>query len=711
MKPSRRQAALIGLICVSSAIPVPGIGQVVDPGGTRIPFTLRVVSAGGGIPEGVVVSLRAAEGVESDLFAANAEDGSLSAVLIPETAYELSVAAPSHRLQRFTFLTPVSGSVDRTVVLDVDPVVLPSLQATVQWNGTRGGGTRSVSAVRFADSPVSWRNLGEWLTTQPGLSVRGSALAGGQTLSVRGSRPEGVLVLLDGHPLNDPLTGSADLSSIPVSSLESATLIRGAGSAQHGSGALAGVLLLRSRQPRGSTGAAALRVSSFGGLGGDVFVSGAGEHGRAALSVAWDEVRNDFEFENRTDQTAPMETRVNADGSRLSAAMTAASAQVHVDARYDRLERGSPGPMGTTLYDRARWSSEMASVSAGGQIESARISIRTGWLGTRWSPGLGTGDAQHDAFDGGIVVSGRTGGVVDLLVDGRFYYETVKGSDFAVPPDRAFAGASASRSFELGAALLEAAVAMDGTSDEWALSPELGVGIGAGSGMRIRARAGQAFRLPTLADLYFAPAVRVRANPELEAERVKLDAELGVEGQWSTGETEVQANIGTWYRITDAPIVWLASAVSIWSPRNLDQLVSSGIEASFSASTTRSASSGWRLSAAAMLDRSRLDFDGNKNPMPYRPGTSGSLGIEHWRSGLTVRSLLRWTGARTTSVAGTRRLPGFLLVDVAIAKDLPFESLPVQVEGRIENLFDSRYELVELYPEPGRLYSLTIRLR
>jgi vitamin B12 transporter len=73
--------------------------------------------------------------------------------------------------------------------------------------------------------------------------------------------------------------------------------------------------------------------------------------------------------------------------------------------------------------------------------------------------------------------------------------------------------------------------------------------------------------------------------------------------------------------------------------------------------------------------------------------------------------MLRWTGSRTTSIAGTRKLPGFATLDVATAWRVPTGSLPLEVEGRVENLLDRDYELVELYPEPGRQFSVTVRYR
>jgi iron complex outermembrane receptor protein len=719
-----RQLAVVFLgLLAAHGLAAPGAsGQADPPVGAEptatteadtvaVPLQLAVISAGGGVPANLRSSLRDSMGTELKLRTVSSDPARFHAVLRGGGRYELFVEADGHLARRVELLAPDSGPLSRVVVLELDPIVLPELSAVVPWQPGDYGSDRAVSAVRFAEAPIAWTGVGEWLSTQPGVSLRGSMTAGGQTVSVRGSRPEGVLVLLDGHPVNDPMTGSADLSSVSIASLESATLVRGAGSARHGSGALAGVLLLRSRQPRGSAASGAVRVSSFGGVGGEFQVSRSGSAGRAALSLSWDEIRNDFEYQNRVLPDAPVETRVNADGSRLSAAVGAARGKMHIDVRYDGVERGSPGPMGSAVFDQARWSNQRATVAAGIQGRSTGLSVRAGWLGTRWDSGLASAAAERDGIDGALLLNGNTGGALALLVRGRLSYEALRGDDIKGTATRAVFGTSVARSFDHGRLRIDPALSVDGTADQLVVSPEVGLTMAAGAGVTVRARAGQAFRLPTLGDLYFAPALRVRSNPDLDPERVVFDSELGLRGQWRPGQFELEADIGAWYRTTNDPIVWLASAAAVWSPRNLDRLVSTGVEASIRASTAGSESAGWRMSAAASIDRSRLGYGDNQNPMPYRPGTTGSLGLERWSRGFTARTMIRWTGSRTTSVAGTRSLPGFLLLDVALAQALPIASLPLEIEGRVDNLLDRRYEMVELYPEPGRRYSLTLRLR
>ena len=698
--------------------PTDRLSEATPDSGPEVPLTIVVRSGGGGAPAGVTVRLvdvrqdGASRGASRTLRA-DPSDAAVYRYSLPAGSISrLEVEAPGHKPVSRQIEAVSGGILHELVVLEIDPVVLPGVEAVVRWRPTDGSLARSVSEVRFDDGPVPWRDVSEWLSSVSGTSTRGSAMAGGQFVSVRGSRPEGVLVLLDGHPLNDPMSGRADLSTIPVGTLSSATLVRGASSARYGTGAMAGVLLLRSRTGDETAATGALRVSSFGGLGGEVQVRGTGTAGRASLAIALDQADNDFTFENRLLPGSPVETRANTDASRFSLSTSASRGRTRFGFRYDAVERGSPGPMGNRLFDRARWEERRGLASLGWQGSRIGVSGRLGWSTSDWAPGTGNGAAvTRNARVLGAGLEGRTGGAADLELAGRFSLEGLEGDDFSGEVRRLMIGGAAARSFSAGAFLVRPAISIDGTADRAAVSPEIGLRVPIGSMIALRARAGQAFRMPTLADLNLSPGLRVRSNPDLEPERVVLDAELGLEAGWEVGGFELAGELAGWYRQTQDPIVWLASAAALWTPRNLDRLVSYGVEGSLEAVTERTRPTGWGLTAAATLDHSRLGFGSNQNPLPYRPGTSAALGIRGWATRLSIRGWVRWTGSRTTTVAGTRSLPGFTTVDLTVGWQPPFGVAGLEVEGRVDNLLDRYYELVELYPEPGRRLSLTVRYR
>jgi hypothetical protein len=368
--------------------------------------------------------------------------------------------------------------------------------------------------------------------------------------------------------------------------------------------------------------------------------------------------------------------------------------------------------MGNRLFDLARWKQGRGLASLGWQGSRIGVSGRYGWSRTQWDPGTAIGStAIRDArvLGGGLEIV--TGGPEKLELASRVSLEELEGDDLPDDVRRLMAGGSVARSFQSGSFLVRPAVSVDGTSSRAAVSPEVAIEARIGYGMTLRTRLGQAFRMPTLADLSLSPGLRVRSNPDLEPERVIVDAELGLGGSREAGGFELSGELAGWYRRTEDPIVWLASAAALWTPRNLDRLVSYGIEATLEASTDPAADRGWLLTAAGTLDRSRLGFGSNQNPVPYRPGSTAAIGLQRRQEALSIGGWVRWTGPRTTTVAGTRSLAGFTTIDFALAWRPPIGAPGIEVEGRVDNLLDGYYELVELYPEPGRRFSITLRYR
>lgn len=712
MIPSAAGLVVAGVLAARAAGPGVAGRRVAEAARDTLPVVrVEVVSAAGGAPAGLEVVARAARTAPRVRLDPAAGAAIVEASATAGTRVTLLLRAPGHLRDSLSVVAGASaGDAEARIVLAVDPVELPPIDAAVPWTEGRAG-SRSVAHVRFGDAAVPWSDVGEWLASLPGLAVRSAGTGGGQVVSARGSRPEGVLVLLDGVPINDPMTGRADLSTVPVATLESATMVRGAGSARYGSGALAGVLLLSSRRPGGSDASGAVRAGSFGGLEGEAALSAAGRAGRAALSVALGRNENDFPYADRTAPGRPTEARRNADGSFLAAALSAGRGRLRLDLRYDGLERGTPGPMGTNLYDEARWRERRLTGALGWRSERLSAAVRAGRRATVWTPGPAGPDATTRGLDLAAAVGLRVPEAADLLLSARLGAESLAGTTLPGAAARATGGVAAALPVRSGDVVLEPALALDVGGGRVVASPELGARVPLGGGLSLRARAGQAFRLPTFGDLYFASSRSVRANPELRPERVRVDAEIGLEGVWTGAAGRLEAGAAAWHRVTDDPIVWLASSVAVWSPRNLDRLVSSGLELRLEATTGGEGDDGWGVRVGATVDRSRLGFGANRNPVPYRPGSSASLGLERRQASWAGRAELRWTGSRTTSVAATRTLAGFALVDLAVAKRLRAAGPPVEVELRVENLMDRSYELVELYPEPGRRLSLTLRWR
>ncbi len=569
---------------------------------------------------------------------------------------------------------------------------------------------RSVEHLEIGDAHLAFTDLADWLSSRTAVQVRSHGGGGRQLLSIRGSRPDGVLVLLDGLPVNDPISGIADLSGVTLRSLGSATLVRGAGSARYGSGALGGALILTSRG--GEVGSSArLTTGSEGRLDAHVSSGIEGQAGRLQLTAARRYSRNDFDFRNRLMPGEPTERRRNADSETRSVLLSGSSGSGRATVRYDRLERGVPGRMATSLFEGDRWFEDRWSAAAvtGWGETSIHAGVRD--LRMQYAPGDGGLGTDQRAFDGRL--GGETALAGSVALSTRLSIERISGDRIAGTPDRLGAGATARREFEVeipgvGALGIEPVLGFDRTAGETSWSPELGVWLRPSPDTRLYGRVGRGFRLPTFADLYFGASPGVRANPDLRSERITLDAEVGAEGGLRLGSQLASLRVAAFARHTDRPIVWLASAVSLWSPRNLDHLRARGIEIEASLETDPASANGVRVDAGMTIQRSRVGFGSNRNLLPYQPERAGSLSLEGRRGALTLNLRARFTGSRTTSLAGTRRLPGFTVMDVVVRRPVNLGTVALGVTARVDNVWNRRYELIELFPEPGR--QLTVSL-
>ena len=161
------------------------------------------------------------------------------------------------------------------MIQDAPPPVTPTALPEIVVTAARlppAAADAAFSVVRIDEAVLSRSSrLDEALRSVPAVSLfrRTSSAAANPTtqgISLRAIAPSGAgrtLVMLDGVPLNDPFGGWVIWSQATPESLESLDVIRGAGSAPYGAGALTGTITLRER---GKGGALDVSASERGGL-------------------------------------------------------------------------------------------------------------------------------------------------------------------------------------------------------------------------------------------------------------------------------------------------------------------------------------------------------------------------------------------------------------------------------------------------------------
>ena len=456
-----------------------------------------------------------------------------------------------------------------------------------------GAGEAAFSVVRIRPAESGAVRLDDVLKLAPGASLfrRTSTLAANPTtqgVSLRAIAPSGAgraLVTLDGVPQNDPFGGWVIWNQTPSESVESLTIVRGAGSGPYGAGALTGVISLEERS-RGGLGDFAVSERSGGRAAGAVEVAGPGalrlfaaaaveqsdgyvpvRRGRGAADASASleaatltgrvtspvgpatlSVRANVYEESRG--AGLVGARSRASGGSASATLSRTPSQaapgwrVQAWARRSGLENSSvavaPGRASTTpANDQFETPATGAGVNAAVRLRTGGLELEAG-LDARWSEGE---TRELFRFMGGAFTRNRTAGGRSS-VSGAYVEATRLAGPWLLTGGARLDAWSTREGFRLERDRATGAVILDDRPpDRDGLVPTGRAGLRRrfGPDLHVRAAAYAGFRPPTLNELHRPFRVGndvTEANAALEPERLYgLEAGIGGDGavRWSAG--------------------------------------------------------------------------------------------------------------------------------------------------------------------------------
>jgi vitamin B12 transporter len=606
-------------------------------------------------------------------------------------------------------------------------VVQPSAIALGEVRVT--GERTPAGATRFAREEIETsgaRTVGDVVRRAPGVVLRQTGVGAAQTVSIRGSAPSAVLVLVDGVALNDPLTGEADLSTVPAHDVQSVTVLPGAQAARYGPRAEAGVVLVETRSPDLRRGA-----GLSGGALGEASASGEWGGGRGLLWSAGGSARRmNGAFTYPRDPNDPTPTRRANAGLREGSAFAAAQSQalageLRLRGGWETLDRGIPG-LGYAPSLRARESMDRgraslawrrtgergsASVDVSGVAQAVRFSDPAPPFGlpydTRTRVRSLHSRMEAERLDPVPGVRAWGGGIESTLqrVDGGALSD-------AAPRTRTDAGAfaHASTGTQAGSTDLTFSAAAradrDPVARRWYASRALSAEAARG-GVSLRLANRSSYSPPSLGDQFFREGVAVAPNPDLRAERVPSEWELGVSAERRVAGTALSAGASAYRSDVRGMIVWLPDYRFVWSPRNTDAK-RKGVDAWAEAALGGAV----RLSAAYSLAAITYDRAGSADTVQvaYRPRHSahlrGAWAPGPWRVDVGAEHV----GSRNPDPSPVNVLPGFWTLDAGAAREWRAGRWLLETALRLDRLRGERDALIAGYPEPGRRLRLDLRL-
>ncbi len=577
--------------------------------------------------------------------------------------------------------------------------------------------TGQTSVVDMAGRRSEVLSTGALLSEVPGAVVNSTGGVGqSESISLRGAPNTGVLVLLDGMPLNGP-GDIADISLIPPAILERAEVLRGSASASYGPLALGGVVNLVTRKATDTPSAFGdFTAGSFGTFRGSLGASGHVLGGTGLLLVHGAYSQGDFTYSYQ-----PL-VDVGVPGA------------VGMPVQRVNNQSASGGGLLKQGWDISGWALDAL-------LEADVLS--RGLAGTEEHP---TPNSEQSASR--VLASVRTqhtfasGLSLSLRLDSRRTTDNLTGGSFGAGEyDRLWqAGATADAAWPLGPHALAATASVGVASvhatggsptwaltslslrDEWLLfqgraslvgalgldqvgpyvaaSPKLGVSVGLPLGFSVRANAGYGFRPPSFYELYL-PTGTLGVNPNLQPERsFSVDGALVYASRWATGSVG-----GFWTRYQDL-ITYEYYPPFFARPNNISVADAWGMEAEARVRPWPwlDAQGSYTLQQTENV-RDVAPYFGK--PLPYRPAQLGSARIAAGPDWLQARVQVQGRSSVTVNRAGILMLPGHVFVGAGVDVVL-WKRLTASLQ--VNNIFNVQGQDLDGYPLPGRAVFATLAL-
>ncbi|HVT60131.1 MAG TPA: TonB-dependent receptor [Thermoanaerobaculia bacterium] len=534
------------------------------------------------------------------------------------------------------------------------------------------------------------RTLADLIATVPGAAVARAGAAGQQTsVFIRGTNSNQTLLLWNGIPLNDPFFGGVNWQFVPTDGIERVEVVRGPFSALYGSDAMGGVVQVLTGSRRGGTvtleggGDGYLRsgVAAGADLGGSTRVDLTGDLRRGSGRVA----NEGFDSEELVARAlwamspgASFGLLLRGDDSSTGVPFSSGVPTPRSKISWRERELAAP-----VNFDQARWTVD-------GQL--SRTTFNAGFRSPDDPFGPISSDTESSALRGRAVASYHA--LADPGHDLRLALgadaarlEVTNASSAIVNLDRAHQrtwAAFAEASYGAGPVHLQLGARRDdnsvyGGQTSW----RAGGVVRIARHTLLRASYGQAFRAPTLGELFFPgsgnPALRPETGTSYEA---AIEQEVGPWRFALTGFENRQRNLITFDLAT-------------FSDLNIGRARSRGVEGevTFRRGIVLARLNGTRLSA--INQTTGLD-------LLRRPRSSANLVLAVRPGVWTLNLVGRYVGGRADFDPATfarRRNPAFATIDLAARRRL----LPwLSPYLRLDNAADRDYEEVLGYPSPRR---------
>lgn len=225
--------------------------------------------------------------------------------------------------------------------------------------------------------------------------------------------------------------------------------------------------------------------------------------------------------------------------------------------------------------------------------------------------------------------------------------------------------------------------------------------------MRIAANITKNYRLPTFNDLYWQPG----GNPNLKPES-GWSQEFTAATQWNVRKWAVKTETTVFSNLLNDRILWLPTIqnAAIWKPENIGRVWARGLDAEIEIHTLYIYAQVKIKSRYGLQIGNPLTKGGETHQLIYLPMHTLQNSITISRKNLALVWQQNYTGKRFTTTDNTTFLPPFWITHLSVLTEWKVKKVRVNAGLKINNLFNTRFQLIEYRPMPLRYGEIVLEV-
>lgn len=588
----------------------------------------------------------------------------------------------------------------------------------------QGGKLELIDSAILKD--YSHDNISEVLSENESIFIKSYGSGGIATISLRGTGAGYTGFAWNGVNINSPMLGQTDLSLIPAGLVDEISILYGGTSLLLNSGGIGGIINIETT-PKWDCKTYLLSnisVGSFGRYSGLLKVKTGNKSFQSSTKALFQSSENNFTYLNRFITSGSESERRKNSASNQNAFMQELYFRreknvLSVRTWYQSSDRRIPVPItvqqpypGETQKDE----SLRTIVNINGYSKKTNYNSSLSWFYEKLNydnPLLSINSrnlANTLNFKGGIKTILSENTTICLIISDEI--SIVNSVNYGTVRSRNMASATASLRRIIGERAVVSTLIRQTMAGKVVLMPDFSTGIDYrlinNKEHFIKINFSHNSKVPTLNDLYWNPG----GNRSLKNES-SYSSELSYETSSKISiPLSLSSKISLYVISIDDMIKWRPGEFGFWSPANINNTKSSGVEGNVSLLYVKNllnvrfiAKYAWNK--ASVIKSADNEFAAGKQ-LIYSPEHLFNTSLRAAYKNIYLSWVSCYTGRSYTTTDNSDFLKGYLLNNLSTGIKIGSGKSTFDVNLKTDNLFNVNYQAIAWYPMPGRSFTVSI---